>query len=288
MGVKEKVSIISPCYNGEQYITRMLESIMRQTYEELELICVDDGSTDRTADIIRDYIPHFKVLDKQLIYIRQENQGQAAAINNGLKHITGEYLSWIDCDDFLTLDSVEKKVKALQANPKCKIVTSNLYVVKEDDIENVLEVKGRLYGALNYQPKQFFLTLAGMSLMECHCHMLRVEAFQAINPALEISKCRAGQNYQILLPMYYFYDRCYIDEPLAFYVVRENSHYHSKRTVKEELVRLNELLCMLEEIFQSMNMPDTLRQEYKNQSAFMIMKRRMLEKYGRSETLVRE
>ena len=247
MGVKAKVSIISPCYNGEQYIARMLESIMNQTYEEVELICVDDGSEDRTADIIFDYVPRFKLSGKQLIYIRQENQGQAAAVNNGLKHIKGEYLSWIDCDDFLTLDSVEKKVKALQANPQCKIVTSNLYVVKENDIDNIIEVKGTSYGALNYQPKQFFLTLTGMSLMECHCHLLLVDAFRAINPTLEISRCRAGQNYQILLPMYYYYNRCYVDEPLAFYVIREDSHYHSKRTLPEELERLEELLRMLEE-----------------------------------------
>ena len=288
MDIKDRVSIISPCYNGERYIERMLESILHQSHANLELICVDDGSADRTGEIIHTYIPRFTAAGKKLLYIRQENEGQAAAVNRGLKHVTGEYLSWIDCDDFLTPDSVEKKVKALRGNPGCKIVTSNLYVVKEEETAKPVEVKGELYGALNYQPRQFLLTLTGMSLMECHCHMLRMEAFQKINPALEISKCRAGQNYQILLPMYYFYERCYIEEPLAYYVIRKDSHYHSQRTYEEELVRLNALLDMLEETFQLMGIPDGLKKEYKNQSVFMLEKRRLLEEYGRGKALVRK
>lgn len=286
MGVKGRVSVISPCYNGERYVGRMLESILQQSYENLELLCVDDGSIDRTADVIIDYIPGFEALGKRLLYIRQENEGQAAAVNRGLKYISGEYLSWIDCDDFLTADSVEKKVRALADNPDCGVVTSNLYVVNEDDIETVLEKKGERYGAFNYQPRQFFLTLTGMSLMECHCHMLRVDAFRRINPALEISRCRAGQNYQILLPMYYFYNRCYIEEPLAYYVIRKDSHYHSRRNYEEELTRLDQLFDMLEETFFSMGLPDSLRKQYKDQSGFVLERRKVAEAYGRNETLV--
>lgn len=288
MGVKGRVSMISPCYNGERYVGRMLESILKQSYKNLELVCVDDGSTDGTADIITNYIPRFEAFGKKLLYIRQENEGQAAAVNRGLKHISGEYLSWIDCDDFLTQDSVEKKVKALQDNPDCRIVTSNLYVVNEGDTETVLEKKGELYGALNYQPRQFFLTLTGMSLMECHCHMLRMDAFRKINPTLEISRCRAGQNYQILLPMYYFYNRYYIEEPLAYYVIRQDSHYHSRRTCKEEIMRLDSLLDMLEETLLSIGIPDALRKQFRNQSGFMADRRRVAEKYGGNETVVRK
>lgn len=288
MGVKNRVSIISPCYNGERYVGRMLESIMHQSYENIEMICVDDGSTDGTADIISDYISRFEDVGKKLLYIRQDNEGQAAALNHGLKHISGEYLSWIDCDDFLTLDSVEKKVKVLCMNSEYDIVTSNLYEVQEDALDGPKTKKAELYGALNYQPRQFFLALIGMSLIECHCHMLRVEALRRINPQLEISKCRAGQNYQILLPMYYYYKRYYIDEPLAYYVIRKDSHYHSKRTPDEELMRLDNLLELLEEIFYIIGLPKEFWQGYKNQSLFMAEKRRLLDRYGRSATMVRE
>lgn len=272
------VSVISPCYNGERYVERMLESILCQSYENLELICVDDGSTDRTAQIIMGHQQKFGQAGKMLRYIRQEHQGQAAALNYGLKHISGEYLSWIDCDDLLTQDSVEKKVHALDAHPECGIVTSDLYLVDEGDICHPVQIKGEVFGRLNYQPKQFFLTLSGMSLMECHCHMIRVKDFKRIDPKMEISKCRAGQNYQMLLPMYYFYDRFFIDEPLAYYVIRKDSHYHSPRTYEEEQKRLEQLLDMLEETFLSIGIPKGLREAYIRQSVFMKEKKMLLEK----------
>ena len=103
------ISIISPCYNGENYVGRMLESILHQSYKNIELFCVDDGSSDGTSEVILDYRSRFEQAGKKLCYLRQEHQGQAAALDYGLKQISGEYLSWIDCDDFLTPDSVEKK-----------------------------------------------------------------------------------------------------------------------------------------------------------------------------------
>ncbi len=107
------VSIISPCWNGEKYIARMLESIMKQTYKNIELICINDGSTDKTEEIIHSYERKFSNHGMTLKCYTQENQGQAAALNYGLKMIQGEFLSWIDCDDFLAPDSVEKKLKLL-------------------------------------------------------------------------------------------------------------------------------------------------------------------------------
>ena len=276
--MKPLVSIISPCYNGEEYVGRMLGSILNQSYQRIELLCVDDGSGDGTGEIIQEYQERFLEAGKILRYIRQEHQGQAAALNFGLKQISGEYLSWIDCDDFLTSDSVEKKASALTMHPECGIVTSNLYIVDEKDISHPIQIKGDIFGNLNYQPRQFFLTLSGMSLMECCCHMIRVDAFRKINPKLEISKCRAGQNYQMLLPMYYFYDRYFIEEPLAHYVIRKDSHYHSPRTREEELARLGQLLDMLEETLASMGIPENLRKTYRKWSVFMMEKRNLLER----------
>ena len=267
------ISIISPCYNGENYVGRMLESILHQSYKNIELFCVDDGSSDGTSEVILDYRSRFEQAGKKLCYLRQEHQGQAAALDYGLKQISGEYLSWIDCDDFLTPDSVEKKAAALDAHPQYGIVTSNLYVVDETDPLRPIQIKGEIFGNLNYQPKQFFLALAGMSLMESHCHMVRVEAFRKVNPELKISRCPAGQNYQILLPMYYFYERYFIEEPLAYYVIRIDSHFHSYKTPEEEQIRIEQLLDMLEETFLYMGIPKKLRKMYQRQSYFMKEKR---------------
>lgn len=279
---KGRVSIVSPCYNGAGYVARMLESVLDQTYKNIEMICIDDGSTDETSIVIKGYIESFYASGRSLIYLKKVHEGQAAALNLGLKHISGEYLSWIDCDDFLTTDSVEKKVKALEQHPEYSIVTSDLYVVDETNISVPIEIKGNRFGSLNYQPRQFFLTLEGLSLMECHCHMLRVEDFMKINPMLEISTCKAGQNYQMLLPMYYYYNRFFIDEPLAYYVIRKNSHYHSERSFEQEIERLNQLNNMLLETFESMKIDEFIYRDYIQRSTFTKLKWRVLEENGRS------
>ena len=146
-------------------------------------------------------------------------------------------------------------------------------MVDETDPLRPIQIKGEIFGNLNYQPKQFFLALAGMSLMESHCHMVRVEAFRKVNPELKISRCPAGQNYQILLPMYYFYERYFIEEPLAYYVIRKDSHFHSYKTPEEEQIRIEQLLDMLEETFLYMGIPKKLRKMYQRQSYFMKEKR---------------
>lgn len=270
------VSIISPCWNGERYIERMLESIYNQTYENIEMICINDGSTDRTEELICSYIDKLAVRGIDLKCINQSNLGQAAALNTGLKHIRGDFLSWIDCDDYLTEDSVEKKVTALMENPTYSIVTSDFFIVEGNNIET----RAKTYGNLNYQQNQFYLTLVGKSIIESHCHMIRVEDFRKINPSMEISKCREGQNYQILLPILYHYKRLYIDEPLAYYVIRKDSHFHRKRTLEEWIKRYDSLIKMLGDVFISMSLPEWEIEKYINLSTFMDEKRRLMESNG--------
>ena len=84
MSMMPLVSIISPCYNGEKYLSCFLESVLSQSYDNIELIMVDDGSTDRTKEIICSFEDKFRNRNLSLCYIYQENRGQAAAINRGL------------------------------------------------------------------------------------------------------------------------------------------------------------------------------------------------------------
>ena len=119
------VSVITPCYNGEAYLDRYFNSILNQTYRPLELIFVNDGSTDRTAEIAERYAPVLKESDISFIYLHQENAGQAAALNRGLKLFTGEYLTWPDADDEMTPDCIEKKVAFLQKHPELQMVRSD-------------------------------------------------------------------------------------------------------------------------------------------------------------------
>lgn len=92
-----KFSIVIPCYNAEKYIERCLESIMKQTYKNFEVIIINDGSTDRSLDIIEKY----KEKNKCIKCVNQKNEGVAAARNNAIKHITGNKFIFIDADDFI-------------------------------------------------------------------------------------------------------------------------------------------------------------------------------------------
>ena len=107
------VSIITPCYNGEKLIHRLLDSILSQDYPSIEMIIVDDGSKDKTHDVIENYINKFKQKGYNLLYLYQDNAGQAAAINKALPEVNGEFLVWPDADDYYSCcTSISEMVKA--------------------------------------------------------------------------------------------------------------------------------------------------------------------------------
>ncbi len=104
------VSVILPCYNGEKYLRQCVDSILNQTMADLELICVDDGSTDGTLEILRGY----EAADGRVRVLEQSNAGAGAARNNGLRQARGEYLSFLDADDFFEPEMLRKAVDAAQ------------------------------------------------------------------------------------------------------------------------------------------------------------------------------
>lgn len=99
-----KVSIIVPIYNTKKYLKNCLDSILNQTYKNLEIILVDDGSTDNSGKIADDYAKK----DKRVKVIHQKNAGQSTARNNGLKKATGDYISFIDSDDSVAKTFIKK------------------------------------------------------------------------------------------------------------------------------------------------------------------------------------
>ena len=90
------VSVIIPVYNAEKFLKQCLNSVISQTLKEIEIICVDDGSTDNTNAILK----AFSEKDQRITVIHQQNAGAGAARNNGLRRAKGKYLSFLDADDF--------------------------------------------------------------------------------------------------------------------------------------------------------------------------------------------
>lgn len=100
-----KVSVIVPVWGVEKYIDKCLDSLVNQTLEDIEIIVVNDESPDNSQKIIDKYV---KKYPKKVISIKQKNGGQGSARNNGLKHAKGEYIGYVDSDDYIELDMYEK------------------------------------------------------------------------------------------------------------------------------------------------------------------------------------
>ena len=116
--MQSKVSIVVPCYNKVHWIAGMLESVLTQKWDSIELILVNDGSTDGTRKIISEFEPKFHERGYEIIIIDQENQGLAAAVRNGMLHMTGDYFCTIDCDDRLAQDYFIVLAGWLDENPE--------------------------------------------------------------------------------------------------------------------------------------------------------------------------
>ena len=122
----EKITVIVPVYNVENYLEKCLDSLINQTYKNLEIIVINDGSTDNSGEICQEYAQK----DNRIIYIEKENGGQAEARNIGLDRMTGSYVTFVDSDDWVELDYVEtlyKKITEYQAD----IAVGNYYSFNE-------------------------------------------------------------------------------------------------------------------------------------------------------------
>ena len=123
--MKNKITVIVPVYNVEKYLSQCLENIIHQTYTNLEVICVNDGSTDNSKNILVNYTK----IDKRIRIIEKENGGLSSARNVGIKAATGDYIHFIDSDDYIPLNYYEEMIKSL-ANTNADIVCAGFYFEK--------------------------------------------------------------------------------------------------------------------------------------------------------------
>ena len=114
------VSILMPVYNGGAYLKQAISSVLNQTYHNFEFIIINDGSTDNTGEIIDSFT------DKRILHIKQENQGVARSLNNGLKLVKGEYIWRHDADDKCLPDQLEKQVTFLKQHAEFDLVSTQV------------------------------------------------------------------------------------------------------------------------------------------------------------------
>lgn len=133
-----KVSIVIPYYNNQSTIIRALESVVNQTYKNYEVILINDGSTDKTLEIVEQYILAHK--DVRILNLVQKNNGPAAARNNGVKNSKGDYIAFLDSDDSWDKHKLEKQMNFIKKN-NIDLLGSNHKIIKDDKIYNNCFVK---------------------------------------------------------------------------------------------------------------------------------------------------
>jgi glycosyltransferase involved in cell wall biosynthesis len=123
---KVKVSVVIPVYNTEKYVAATLHSIMEQDLKDIEVIVVDDGSTDNSYTILKT----ISIQDNRIRLLQQRNQGQGAARNLGMKYATGEYIYFMDSDDLLSRNAVMTsclEIRLVNAIKNAKLIILTLY-----------------------------------------------------------------------------------------------------------------------------------------------------------------
>lgn len=151
-----KVSVIVPVYNAQEYLKRCVDSILQQTYKDIEVILVDDGSTDQSAEICKEY----EIQNTHVRYIYQENAGPDYARKNGVQESTGDYLTFVDADDYVDSDMIHRLYQELTER-ECDMVCSQVKRVDDNgriwDITQVSE-EGALCETIQDSMRQFFVT----------------------------------------------------------------------------------------------------------------------------------
>lgn len=143
--VKGRVSVITPIYNAEKYLDKTLNSIFNQTYENIEIVLVDDCSTDNSVNIIKNYQKNHK----EIIYFCQEkNLGAGAARNKALELATGQYVAFLDSDDIWMSDKISKQIELMQKE-NCKFTYTAIEMIDESD--NVIKKKRNLRTKCDYK-----------------------------------------------------------------------------------------------------------------------------------------
>lgn len=130
-----KVSVIIPVYNTENYLAKCLNSLTKQTLEDIEIICINDGSTDNSLGILND----FAKKDSRIKVLSQKNLKQGAARNNGLKIAQGEFVTFVDSDDWVDSDYLEKLYNAA-VNNNVNMAASSITRDKDHEVAVYLEL----------------------------------------------------------------------------------------------------------------------------------------------------
>lgn len=279
-----RVSVVTPVYNGEVHISKMLDSVLAQTYPDIEMILVDDGSSDHTVSTAQGYCERFAARRYGFRIVQAEHRNASAAINRGLPYVSGEYLIWPDSDDYLEPESVRRRVDFLKKNPEYACVRSLSYYYNAETGERS-EKADEQRGDLT-KLDLFWDILESKTFVCCGCYMLRTKAFFEVYPGRRIPEYGVGQNFQMLLPFMYRHKCPTLEEELYGVAMREGSHSRTVLTQAQEEKKYRDYEKLVDDIAKNCRITD--REERKQILCWKARRRYKLAlKYGRKKAAAR-
>jgi glycosyltransferase involved in cell wall biosynthesis len=207
------VSVIIPAYNCAQFLSETLDSVLRQSFADYEIIIVDDGSKDNTLAVIEEYERSGNIRG-----VSQKNKGPAAARNVGIKIARGVYCAFVDADDLMMPERLSRQVQALEANKAPGLVYTDLMTFNEE-------------GIVHRTKKEFIHPYAGWVLdrllitnfITTSTVMVRKKCFESVGLFDEAKDMRGVEDYKMWLQISEKYPVEYIDAPLVRYRYHSNS-----------------------------------------------------------------
>jgi glycosyltransferase involved in cell wall biosynthesis len=240
-----RITALIPTYNSERYLRATIDSVLAQTYPVYEVIVVDDGSTDRTQEILTTY-------GSQIRYIRQANAGPPVARNTGLAHATGDFIALLDSDDLWVSRKIERQVDYLRRHPSCGLVYTDM---KTFDDSGIIEESVKISRNLNLPSGHIFPEMFYETLFQTSAVLVRKSCIDAVGEF--DMDLRMGDDYELFLRISRHYDLGYVDEPLVLY--RQHATQGTRTWGKElqggvpwEFLVLKKIVDRYPEIFEEL------------------------------------
>jgi glycosyltransferase involved in cell wall biosynthesis len=199
------VSIIIPCYNHGKYLSQAVESILAQDYKNIEIVVVDDGSADNTKTVAQEY--------NEVKYVYQTNQGLSAARNTGIDNSTGEFLIFLDADDWLLPEAISKNLKFFCQEERIAFVSGGYQMLNVKQ-GNVATIKNAVEG--DYYHELLKVNYIGMHAAV----MFRRSVFKDFRYDTSL---RASEDYDLYLRIARKYPVTHHTEPIAMYRKHESN-----------------------------------------------------------------
>ena len=265
VGKSKKVSIIIPVYNAEEYLNKTMSSLLDQTYDNLEIICVDDGSRDGSKAILES----LATKDNRVIVYCKENGGPSQARNFGIDHCTGDFLCFVDADDFVEKSAIKRLVEAAEAN-EADVVIFGIDEYR-DDLHRYLPmphatVKGKVPFGEVFDPRDvddFFEYMVGFTVNKLY----RMSYFKALDVRFPVIGAHEDMpfTYAAVAPSHRVF---YLDKVLYHYRRERIEGSRSDDTEEQFELMLQALECMRSEL-ERLGIMEDYRRDFENYVAHM-------------------